>query len=108
MNAIYGGRVDDYQDYQKLETYLKQYFNNEVFSIEGRVPTLKLCKGFSLPRSKDIEAYRAIINELPTNDNVVLFGLPANIDRTYQNNISQEIISKLQKMVFLKSIFIYI
>lgn len=99
MNAIYGGRVDDHQDYLKLETYLKQYFNNDVFSIEGRAPMQKICKSFNLPRSTDIEAYRAIINELPATDNVVLFGLPSNIDRTYQNNASLDIIGKLQKMV---------
>ncbi len=45
-NAIYGGRVDDNQDYLKLDTYLSQYFNNDVFSQEGRSPLQKLCKAF--------------------------------------------------------------
>lgn len=46
MNAIYGGRIDDPQDYLKLETYLKQYFNNDVVSIDGRAPLQKISKAF--------------------------------------------------------------
>lgn len=48
-----------------------------------------------MPRSVDIAAYKQIISDLPESDNVVLFGLPANIDRTLQSNSSQEIINQL-------------
>ncbi|KAI8896032.1 dynein heavy chain and region D6 of dynein motor-domain-containing protein [Globomyces pollinis-pini] len=95
-DAIYGGRIDDHQDGLKLETYLTQYFNDDVLPLDGRNATQKLCKSFSIPRSNEHAAYKQIIQELPENDNVVLFGLPANIDRTMQSNTSQEIISKLQ------------
>lgn len=30
-NAIYGGRIDDHQDFKKMETYLVQYFNHGDF-----------------------------------------------------------------------------
>ncbi|KAJ3360793.1 Cytoplasmic dynein 2 heavy chain 1 [Kappamyces sp. JEL0680] len=107
-NAIYGGRVDDSQDYLKLETYLLQFFNSDVFSQEGRAPLQKICKAFckctlltlALPRSTDIESYRQIISDMAETENVALFGLPANIDRAQQRNQSADIISRLSLMDF--------
>ncbi|KAJ3309792.1 Cytoplasmic dynein 2 heavy chain 1 [Boothiomyces sp. JEL0838] len=95
-SAIYGGRIDDEQDALKLETYLAQIFNNELFPPDGKSGAQKFCKLFVLPKSTDHTSYKQIINELPELDNVLTLGLPANIDRTLQNNTSQEIISKLQ------------
>ncbi|RKO94668.1 hypothetical protein BDK51DRAFT_21975 [Blyttiomyces helicus] len=77
-NAIYGGRIDDAQDALKLKTYLVQYFNQD------------------LPSSTDHANYVKLINDLPESDNLTLFGLPANIDRTLQRSSSQSIIGQLK------------
>eukprot|EP00842_Homolaphlyctis_polyrhiza_P006526 jgi/Hompol1/6875/HPOL_005105-RA len=77
-DAIYGGRIDDRHDALKLRTYLCHFFCD------------------ALPRTSEHAAYRQIINELPENDNVSLFGLPANIDRTLQKLTSQVVIGQLK------------
>ncbi|KAJ3116477.1 Cytoplasmic dynein 2 heavy chain 1 [Phlyctochytrium bullatum] len=97
--AIYGGRIDDLQDTHKLKTYLKLYFNDDVFSVGGKAPTRKLAKGLNIPSVADHQAYIAIINELPESDNVTLFGLPQNIDRAQQRNLSQGVLDQLKQLL---------
>ncbi|KAJ3022561.1 Cytoplasmic dynein 2 heavy chain 1 [Thoreauomyces humboldtii] len=95
-NAIYGGRIDDVYDALKLRTYLAQFFNDDVFLVNGRTPTRKLARGLNIPSTAEYAAYRNIIRELPEIDNVASFGLPANIDRTFQRNSSQLVIGQLK------------
>ncbi|KAL2914266.1 hypothetical protein HK105_206212 [Polyrhizophydium stewartii] len=95
-DAIYGGRIDDRQDALKLHTYLSHFFCDDVFTIDGKGPSRRICKTFALPRTNEHAAYRQIITELPESDNVVLFGLPANIDRTLQKLTSQSVIGQLK------------
>ncbi|KAJ3042257.1 Cytoplasmic dynein 2 heavy chain 1 [Rhizophlyctis rosea] len=95
-NAIYGGRIDDVTDALKLRTYLLQMFNDDVLTVGGRAPTRKLVKGITLPSLAEHSSFAKIINELPEIDNISMFGLPANIDRTLQTNGSQAVISQLR------------
>ncbi|KAJ3215292.1 Cytoplasmic dynein 2 heavy chain 1 [Dinochytrium kinnereticum] len=95
-HAIYGGRIDDMQDDLKLRTYLKLYFNDDVFTIGGKAPTRKLAKGITLPSISDHQAFATVINELPESDNVALFGLPLNIDRALQRTSSQMVLDQLK------------
>ncbi|KAI8842138.1 dynein heavy chain and region D6 of dynein motor-domain-containing protein [Chytridium lagenaria] len=95
-HAIYGGRIDDVQDDLKLRTYMKLYFNDDVFSIGGRAPVRKLAKGITLPSISDHSAFATVINELPESDNVSLFGLPLNIDRALQRTASQTVLDQLK------------
>lgn len=62
-----------------------------------------ICFIIALPRSIDYTAYTSLINELPDQDNVVYFGLPANVERTLQKNTSQEIINQLQLLNRIES-----
>ncbi len=43
-----------------------------------------------------IQDYSAVINSLPERDLPSFFGLPANIDRSSQRNISNQVISQLR------------
>ncbi|KAI8925894.1 dynein heavy chain and region D6 of dynein motor-domain-containing protein [Entophlyctis helioformis] len=97
-DAIYGGRIDDHQDALKLRSYLAQFFcdGKYVFTVDGKGPVRRICKSFALPRTHEHAAYRQIVAELPENDNVALFGLPANIDRTLQRLTSQAVIGQLK------------
>ncbi|XJO78526.1 hypothetical protein BDV3_002952 [Batrachochytrium dendrobatidis] len=98
QDAIYGGRIDDHHDALILHTYLHQLFYNDVFTINGKGPTRKICKNFVLPRTNEYAAYHQLITELPEIDNVELFGLPANIDRTLQKLTSQAVIEQLKTL----------
>ncbi|KAJ3130163.1 Cytoplasmic dynein 2 heavy chain 1 [Nowakowskiella sp. JEL0407] len=95
-NAIYGGRLDDSNDVQKLRVSLSQIFNDDIFSINGRQPTRKLGKGITLPNSVEHSAYLKLINELPENDNVTFFGLPENIDRAFQQSASSAVLAQFK------------
>ncbi|KAJ3052007.1 hypothetical protein HK097_006986 [Rhizophlyctis rosea] len=95
-NAIYGGRIDDDTDALKLRTYLLSFFNDDVLTFGGKAPTRKLAKGINLPTLAEHSGFMKIINELPETDNVSMFGLPANIDRTLQIDGTQAVITQLR------------
>ncbi|KAI8824969.1 dynein heavy chain and region D6 of dynein motor-domain-containing protein [Fimicolochytrium jonesii] len=97
-NAIYGGKIDEPHDALKLRTYLKEYFNDDVFTIAGKAPTKRLGKGLSLPNVTDHTAYQSLIGDLPDIDDVTSFGLPGNIDRILQRNTSQIVITQLKAL----------
>lgn len=106
-NAVYGARIDDGQDGLKLITYLKNFFNDgmnnltlDVLAPKGKSAVKTLCKAFTLPRSTDIISYKTMIQSLPESDNVALFGLPANIDRTLQRSTGLAIIAQLATLVY--------
>ncbi|KAI9209802.1 uncharacterized protein BJ171DRAFT_594818 [Polychytrium aggregatum] len=96
--AIYGGRIDDSDDARKLEVYLQQYFNDDIFALNGRQPTKRLAKGIVLPNSSDHESYVKLINDLPEVENISLLGLPANIDMMIQISTSSQIVDQLKMM----------
>ncbi|KAJ3390612.1 Cytoplasmic dynein 2 heavy chain 1 [Lobulomyces angularis] len=97
-NAVYGGRIDDVYDGKKLNCYLAQYFNDDVFIINGRQPNKKLSKGIVLPGTADYSAYVKLIQEIPEANNAATFGLPSNIDQTLQQTVSQSVIDQLKYM----------
>lgn len=99
-NAVYGARIDDKYDIQKLSCYLQQYFSDEVFLVAGRQPIKKIAKNISLPSSADFAEYVRIIEEsVPDVNTASIFGLPENIDRSLQQTIMQSVFSQLKLMV---------
>jgi len=90
-NAIYGGRVDNPFDMRVLKTYLKQFFNNDIF--QG---SKKLSNILTVPRTSTIKDYIQYISQLPDQDNPLMFGLPSNIDRSVQRFNSQRYINMLK------------
>lgn len=100
-NAIYGGRIDDKQDQKKLKTFLQSFFCSEVFATDGKPALRKLCREFNIPKTNEHSEYKRIIDDLSDADNVVLFGLAANIDRTQQKLMTDSILSKMALMVII-------
>jgi dynein heavy chain 2 len=98
-NAVYGGRIDDKYDAQKLSCYLEAYFNDEVFLVNGRQPVRKLAKGITLPNSSDHADYIKLIDEIPELNNASFFGLAENIDRALQQTVMQSVVAQLKFMV---------
>ncbi|KAI9102585.1 dynein heavy chain and region D6 of dynein motor-domain-containing protein [Phlyctochytrium arcticum] len=97
-NAIYGGRIDDNTDSCKLQTYLRQLFNDDIFTIGGRAPNRKVAKGIALPTTSDYSSYQQLINNLPEVDQVSSLGLPANVDRALQRHGSHMVVSQLKSL----------
>ncbi|KAI8908484.1 dynein heavy chain and region D6 of dynein motor-domain-containing protein [Gorgonomyces haynaldii] len=95
--AIYGGRIDDAQDASKLNRYLTKFFSDDVLAGD-KVPSRKLSKYVTLPKTSEHQAYLEIIKQIPDEDVVGLFGLPANIDRTLQKISSSKIVNQLLRL----------
>lgn len=71
----------------------------DVFSSDKRGPRRKICGLFNMPTTTDRSSFTEIINGLPEEEDVLLYGLPANVNRAHQITSSQLVISKLQSIV---------
>ncbi|XP_063840903.1 LOW QUALITY PROTEIN: cytoplasmic dynein 2 heavy chain 1-like [Scylla paramamosain] len=97
-NAIYGGRVDNIWDGKVLSAYLQIFFNNEM--VGGRRPTAtQLIKNFTLPTTVNYQDYATLIKSLPEEDDPSYFGLPSNIERSWQRIVSSQVISQLKVLM---------
>ncbi|XP_044749353.1 cytoplasmic dynein 2 heavy chain 1 [Coccinella septempunctata] len=99
-SAVYGGRIENIDDMAILESYLRQYCNDEVLSHRWRPFGMKN----SLPSSSDFDDYLKLIGEIPSKISPSFYGLPNNIDRSWQIQKSSEIISDCKKLKISKSI----
>ncbi|XP_071819604.1 dynein axonemal heavy chain 5-like isoform X1 [Apostichopus japonicus] len=86
----YGGRVTDDYDKRLLNTYSKVWFSEDMFSDK-----FKFYTGYSIPKCRTVEDYRAAIENLPLVDSPEAFGLHPNADITYQTNMSKEILDTI-------------
>ncbi len=69
-DTIYGGRIDNSVDLRILNTYLKEYFNQET--VDGKK---SLVEGLT---TKNINGFKSILSE---EDDPKLYGLPNGIDK---------------------------
>lgn len=51
--AIYGGRIDNYQDLQVLKSYLHTYFDDDVITRANRL----LAPGVYIPQSTTVKVH---------------------------------------------------
>ena len=97
-NAIYGGRVDNVHDLKILDSYLEEIFNNNVIGGSNRNKK-PLALGIEIPRSTTYQDYVEEVFKMPDDDKPSYFGLPANINRSHQRNVSSLVISKLKQLL---------
>ena len=97
-NAIYGGRVDNLHDLRILDSYLEEIFNNNVIGGSNRNKK-PLSSGVEIPRTTSYQDYVEEVFKMPDDDKPAYFGLPANIDRSHQRNVSSQVISKLKLLM---------
>jgi dynein heavy chain 2 len=96
-NAIYGGRVDDVHDIRILVSYLQDMFNPEV--IAGTARSKSTLGPIELPVTNSFASYLDIVNKLPEDDKPSMFGLPANIQQSYQRTRSTLTINQLRTLM---------
>eukprot|EP00088_Acartia_fossae_P060344 TRINITY_DN72249_c0_g1_i1.p1 TRINITY_DN72249_c0_g1~~TRINITY_DN72249_c0_g1_i1.p1 ORF type:complete len:474 (-),score=40.40 TRINITY_DN72249_c0_g1_i1:72-1442(-) len=102
-NAIYGGRVDNQFDLRILVTYLEDYFNSKVISGVGS--SLKdFGLNSDLPTTTNHQELLDIVYKLPEEDKPIFFGLPPNIEKTYQRNVSNEVLKQIKILSVSKEI----
>lgn len=93
--AIYGGRVDNIYDLRVLKTYLRHFFQDNLFSSRG---SHFLPQGLSLPNSTTMNDYYRLLTDLPDSDEPSMFGLPANIDRAIQRTKSTVVLAQMKAL----------
>jgi len=95
QNAIYGGRVDNNHDLRILNSYLCSFFNSDILTGTNRAKK-PLGPGLELPATTNYQEYIELVHKIPDTDKPVYFGLPANIGRAHQRNISEGVIKQLR------------
>ena len=80
-----------------LGSYVRDIFNSETITGTGRVN--KALGPFELPASAKFHEYFDMVNKLPEDDKPSMFGLPANIERSYQRMSSGGTINQLKTLM---------
>ncbi|XP_069942834.1 cytoplasmic dynein 2 heavy chain 1 isoform X1 [Cherax quadricarinatus] len=97
-NAIYGGRIDNVWDLRILTAYLYTFFTSDV--IGGRkLSHNQLAQNMVLPTTVNYQDFTALIRSLPEEDDPAYFGLPANIERSWQRIVSSQVIAQLKVLM---------
>eukprot|EP00090_Calanus_glacialis_P009483 TRINITY_DN17857_c0_g1_i1.p1 TRINITY_DN17857_c0_g1~~TRINITY_DN17857_c0_g1_i1.p1 ORF type:complete len:1541 (-),score=379.52 TRINITY_DN17857_c0_g1_i1:129-4454(-) len=97
-NAIYGGRVDNVYDLRIISSYLENFFNSTVLGGPNRSKKL-LGPGIELPSTTNYQEYVEMVYRLPEDDKPSYFGLPANIERSHQRNVSSQVLGQLKLLM---------
>ncbi|XP_046395709.1 cytoplasmic dynein 2 heavy chain 1 [Ischnura elegans] len=95
--AIYGGHIDNIYDFRVLISYLQEYFEHNM--LMGRGQKKLLGHNLDLPFKEDYREFVELVLRLPDNDDPSLFGLPKNVECSWQRTASLKIIDKLKGLI---------
>ena len=89
--------MDNAYDLRILSSYLTTYFNSSVLAGTNR-SRAPLGPGLELPATSAAQEYMDLVARLPEEDKPVFFGLPANIERSHQRNVSAKVLGQLKQL----------
>ncbi|VEN39261.1 unnamed protein product [Callosobruchus maculatus] len=98
--AVYGGKIENLDDMSILDSYTRQYFSDEILSHRWKLFDLDI----NLPSVAKFEEYIKCIKLIPSKDDPSIFGLPQNIDRAWEKQMSSSAISELKSLSLCSTI----
>lgn len=93
-NIVYGGRINNNNDYQILIKYLQSFFDENVFTSKW----MPLGLNISLPSAttKNIQEYYDAIDKIPDNDIPEIFGLSPLTNLSRNITLCKDIVKALR------------
>jgi dynein heavy chain 2 len=104
-DAIYGGRIDNFNDIKILKSYLKIFFSDDLISEKSAGLEIIAGTPLRMPSSPkpDFNSFLRVISQLPDIDSPYFFGLPDNIERSLQRSNSNNVIKQLKSLSSLNN-----
>ncbi|XP_034239710.1 cytoplasmic dynein 2 heavy chain 1 [Thrips palmi] len=93
--AIYGGRVDNVYDTGVIISYLQKFFNKGVLHEGSKL----ISEGIHVPNTPDFNDHCKEIQRLSEKDKPSYFGLPNNVDRSWQRVTSAVVVNQLKMLL---------
>jgi hypothetical protein len=102
--AVYGGRVDDETDAERLRALLRMFFRASSFTAGGSTVTSGTnlqawTPPFPVPKVRERKPYVQLINDLPEADDPASLFLPRNIEGDLQRTGVRVVVDNLRKVV---------
>ena len=92
-STIYGGRLNS-TDLKILNSHLEELFNDRILSKSANLGSGAL----SLPASAKIDEYIDVTERSCPNDEPVILGLAANVDKTMQSQRNLKLVNGIKKL----------
>lgn len=102
ITEMYGGKIDDAEDYQQLESLVHRFLTPAAFEDD-----YKLVSGtekddlLTLPDTTSIRDFTLWVNKLPEREPPTYLGLPANAEKLLLVGHGRKMISDLSRVTTL-------
>lgn len=102
VTEMYGGKVDDPEDFQQLETLVNSFLTPAAFEDEYKlVSGVEKDECLALPGETGIRDFVEWVNRLPEREPPTYLGLPANAEKLLLVGHGHKMISDLSKLTTL-------
>lgn len=102
ITEMYGGKIDDNEDFQTLETLVNNFLSPAAFENDHKlVSGVENDQCLVLPEETNIRDFVDWVNRLPEREPPTYLGLPANAEKLLLVGHGKKMISDLVKVTTL-------
>ncbi|XP_053685293.1 cytoplasmic dynein 2 heavy chain 1 [Sabethes cyaneus] len=95
----YGGRIDNENDFEKLEHLLREFFDERIMTSRWQPMFMNV----SFPNSNHLEDYVKVVDQLPEADTPTLYGIPISTNASRDVLFCRNTLKELRQMYFSSS-----